>query len=271
MTAEDERLIVSEYIAGKSARQILDILGNKFKTKKTVYDILKKYDITTRTLIDYQEIDHFYFSSIDKPIKAYILGWLISDGWVASKGTKNQVAIQLQEGDKYILEMIKKEFKTDNKIFKCKKKPFKSLVNDNIYHSQTMYRLDVRSPRMIEDLARFGIVPCKSLITILPVLEDYQSHLLRGILDGDGSIYLHAQANTPCVRFLGSHYIVAQIILYLHITLGVSYRFPIHRENISIVDWSAKNDVKTILDYLYKDSEHIRLERKYEKIKSYIC
>jgi hypothetical protein len=42
---------------------------------------------------------------------------------------------------------------------------------------------------MAEDLSKYGVVPRKSYYTYLPKIDDkYMNHLIRGILDGDGSI-----------------------------------------------------------------------------------
>jgi len=42
---------------------------------------------------------------------------------------------------------------------------------------------------MATDLEKFGVVPRKTLLTFLPSLSpELMPHLIRGIIDGDGSI-----------------------------------------------------------------------------------
>lgn len=42
---------------------------------------------------------------------------------------------------------------------------------------------------MAKDLSKYGVIPRKTLVSFLPTIDDqYMNHLIRGILDGDGSI-----------------------------------------------------------------------------------
>lgn len=193
---------------------------------------------------------------------------MLADGWV--KG--NQVAIALQEDDLPIIEAIKAEWGTDNKIITSQKKPFKNKKADKTYCSKSQKRIMVNSPIMVNDLARWGIVERKSLITFLPILDKYMSHFFRGMIDGDGSIYKHSNKRLVCVRFLGSHYLIAQICLYLHLILGLGYRQPAPKENISYVNYCIKDDVQKLLNFAYKDKhKSLYLERKFLNAKDYLC
>ena len=268
MTLDDEKNIIKYYKEGKSGSEILELLNYKFKTTKTVYDILRKHNIDMLTKSDRVIVDNFYFSNINTPNKAYILGLMLTDGWVFPK--RNQVAIQLQEDDLNIIEKIKEEWGTDNKIITCTKKPFKG-ENGNIYQPKPLKRILVCSKKMIEDLKGHGIVNKKSLIVTLPILDKYTSHLFRGIIDGDGSIYIHSQSKEPCVRFLGSHYLIAQICLFLHLHLNLKYHRPSMNNNISFVDYSSQEEVIPLVNWLYKDiNNSFCIERKKDVIKDII-
>jgi len=271
ITTEDEKFIVDEYKAGKSSGEILKSFKGKFKTGKTILDVLRKYDVKRRDgITDYVKLDHFYFSDIDTKEKAYLLGFIIADGWVHSK--RNQVGISCQ--DKHIIELAKKEWETSNKIVEIiKKKPIIGDDGQEYFSKKPMHQLIVHSKKMIDDLAMLGIVDRKSLITTLPLLNrDLQGDMMRGIIDGDGTIYIHSNGKDPCIRFLGSHYLMAQISLFLHLELGLAYRIPMIKGNISAVEWTIKNEVIVLAKYLYEDStENTRFRRKYEKIESLIC
>lgn len=268
MTVDDEKFIVERYQFGLSAKQILSLFSGKFKTAKSIYDVLKKYDVSSRDLSFYNSVDHFYFSKIDTPGKAYLLGLLIADGWVGTDS--NEIGIQLQEKDKWLIEWIKKEWKTENNLVHCKAKEIKG-KGDKVYLSQDLYRICVHSPQIKKDLSNFGVVPQKSFKTILPILDEYESFLFRGMLDGDGSIYLHSGKKHIGIRFVGSHYLMAQATLYLHTTLGLSYQHPMNKGNISLVEWTVPRDVEILGSYLYDDlSLSPFLLRKYEIFKNYI-
>lgn len=270
ITSDDERKIIELYEAGKSGPEILIELNNKFKTVKTIYDCLKKFGISRKEKWEYSHHDHFYFNKIDTPNKAYVLGLMVSDGWVSPE--KNIVGVQLQKSDGYIIEQIKLEWKTNNKIIDCYKKSFLSLDGTKIYTPQMMKRIAVNSPKMIEDLKCLGISARKSKTVILPVVdEEVDSHLFRGIVDGDGSIYIHNNRKDICIRIVGSHYLVAQCCLYLHKRLGINYHYPSSRENISYVDYSSKSEVIILANFLYKDiNKSFCIERKRNIIENYI-
>ena len=267
LTDEDEKLIVKLYTEGNlSAPRILCELNDKVKTTKTIYDILKKFDVITKDTSFYNSVNHFYFSNIDNPKKAYVLGLMISDGWVHIN--RNQVGIQLQECDEYIIDFVKKEFETENKIVTCDKKPFAG-ENGKIYYPQKMKRIMVNSKKMIDDLSKYGVVERKSLKTVFPIMCDFKSHILRGILDGDGSICINSGRETKSIRFIGSCFLTAQISQFLYTELGVKFAFPSLSGNISCVGWYKKEDFEKIIDFLYKDKEEsCFLERKYEIAKS---
>lgn len=269
ITNNDEQKILSYYKDGKTASEILDLLDNKFKTRKTIYDCLKKFNIRTRESWEYVVLDHFYFSNIDTPNKAYILGLMLSDGWIQEN--YNQVGIQLQEDDLCIIEKIKEEWKSNNKLIYCPKKPFKSADGTKIYYPKPLWRILVSSSKMIENLKALGIVQRKSKIVTLPLLKQFDSHMFRGIIDGDGSIYLHSNGKDICIRLLGSHYLIAQSCLYLHQKLGIDYHRPSLRGSISFVDYSSKEEVSILGKFLYSDiDKSFFIKRKYDVIKDII-
>lgn len=69
---------------------------------------------------------------------------------------------------------------------------FKKVVKTNTsigHDGRGCGQIAVRSNIMASDLAKYGVIPRKTPHTYLPeVTEEYLSHLIRGIFDGDGSI-----------------------------------------------------------------------------------
>lgn len=270
ITIEDEKKILELYKKGKTGPEILKELNFKFKGAKTIYDCIHKFGVKIKERWEYTNHDHFYFSSIDSPNKAYILGLLIADGWVDAD--RNVVGIQLTEEDAFIIEKIKEEWKTDNKIITCFKKPILRKDKAKTYICSPMKRISVNSPKMFEDLQRLGLKQNKSLVITLPLIgEEYDGDLFRGIIDGDGSIYVHSNGKDVCIRINGSHYLVAQSALYLTKRLGVTYRIPSINQSISYIDYSVKEDVVSLYNFIYKNiDESFCLERKRNVAKNYI-
>lgn len=126
------------------------------------------------------KINQRCFDTVNKDI-AYILGFIITDGCVSN----NRLEIHVQRSDKYILEAIRN--KLDKKI-PILDHEFISKHNNQIYLSS---RLLLNSIQICNRLRDFGIVLRKTGIENMKnIPSKYRYHYLRGVLDGDGSIYL---------------------------------------------------------------------------------
>ena len=178
MTLEMEQRIVELYGEGKSGTEILEIIGT-FKTTKTIYDILRKYNVDPRTGTKRDPLlDHFYFHDIDSPEKAYALGLILSDGWVTkpqkdSSGniTRNaQIALMLEQTDGYLVEWMKSQWGTANKINTITNKPNEDDPSRTV--TTVSKRIVVTSPQMFFDLDSLGIDARKSYVSILPIIDD---------------------------------------------------------------------------------------------------
>lgn len=254
VTEELESEIISRYLSGDPARKIRDDLG-VFKTHKTVYDILKKHGITTRDWGDYSDtgLDHLYFTNIDTPNKAYVLGLMIADGWVYSP--KNSIGIGLTDLD--AIDFVRREWKTNNKPIDIHPR----LKANNESLRKNAQQIVVTSNTMRLALKKYGVVDRKSLVTFLPILEEFQSHMIRGVLDGDGTIGQYLTGRT--IKFYGSHWLIAQLSLFLHLELGITYQLPSLHDSISVVAWSSSREVDKLGEYIYSDAEQsFYLERK---------
>ena len=128
-------------------------------------------------------VHHAYFSSIDMPIQAYILGFLAADGTIVSSVPR--IALELSVKDYELLELIRDELAPDHTIRKRSREK-----SSNRFASGESATLSFTSSQMVTDLARFGIVPKKSLTMRWPsALPEYlERDFLLGYFDGDGSI-----------------------------------------------------------------------------------
>ena len=142
----------------------------------TISKILKDIPKYPKSKINNPELKERFFEMIDSEEKAYFLGLLIADGNVFKDNTGRQasISITLNLEDEYMLLKFKEVLN----------------ANTNIgYDNRGCGQIAVRSNLMAKDLKKYGVVPRKSLITYLPQVDDkYMNHLIRGILDGDGSI-----------------------------------------------------------------------------------
>lgn len=176
LTAEQEKQVIKLYKDGALAKDLQIQYG--FKQKKSIYDILKKYDVEIRnreeTLCIKSPGHNISFSLLDSPIKAYFVGLMITDGWVC----ENYIGLSMT--DKDVIDFICNFFST--KAHEIKKDGNRKL----------QYRFGMNSDRIVSELLRFGIVERKSRTLQPPKLKKseikYLSYLLRGVIDGDGWI-----------------------------------------------------------------------------------
>lgn len=243
---EDERMMwVKDYRAGKSTHQISK---DYHISVKAVCDILRKMNIDRNNHYSNLGLKRDYWREIDSIDKAYFLGLMLTDGNVSKKGTS--CTLQLKSSDSYILEVFCK-YTGNNRILRSYTNPRGAQT--------TTFR--VNSSQWVKDLASHCVVPAKTFICEMPVLEeDMMPHLLRGMIDGDGWI----SAKKPVIGFCsGSKACVERVRDYLTAALNVAVHPVKFRGAVWCVMWSSKKDFGTIGEYLYKDKSDCYLTRKF--------
>ena len=121
-----------------------------------------------------------YFSRIDTPEKAYVLGLVVADGHVREDGYKLEIA--LAESDADLLRAVAREMNCDA--------PLGWMTNH--LDGSRMRRLYLCGRQLVNDLNALGLFHDKSETATYPaVVPALEGHLVRGIWDGDGSIEPH--------------------------------------------------------------------------------
>ena len=130
--------------------------------------------------------------------------------------------------------------------------------------------ISVMSNKLVKDLSVYGVIPRKTFKTYLPknIPEDLMPHLIRGILDGDGSIGLRSSQNgrqyRPQIAFCGNYDLMEDIRDFLFEKIHVSKCKIVKEDKIFSIRWNKVSDCFLIGEYLYNNST-IFLTRKYEK------
>lgn len=253
---EIEKLIVKDYINGISQYG----LSKKYKIERTtIRQLLKRNNVKFRTDSEARKLysyDNNYFKEINTPNKAYFLGLLISDG----TNIRNGFRIMLQEGDLHILEEFKKDINYTGNIYIRKRK------NENC---KKLCDLIIYDQNMSDDLSKLGCIPAKSHHTYFPdIPEEFHSHFIRGVFDGDGSVWI--SKGKKGFSIMGNHLLVKSIqeILIRECNLKKNKLHISHRckDNIIQFSYSGNKNCKRLFDYLYKDAT-VFLKRKFEKFK----
>ncbi len=255
--------VIKLYDLGMSCRQI----AQKFNTSyDTINKRLRKSNIKFRDRTNYRKwtLDCTYFDNINTQDKAYILGFIMADGY--NNTTKGQIAIKLSPKDKDILEQIKQKLSYNgplitgiNKVFGSCFPNIKLLFNSR-YLSNQLLNLGVHNNK--SDFLKFPDYLCDPLI----------HHFIRGYFDGDGSMscnYIKTKYNskllngyvsfTGCKEFL---YSVQDILLRYEIKSSL-YKNKLC-QYVYQLNINGNKNVQRFYNFLYKDA-NIYMERKFDK------
>lgn len=257
ITSELKQEIIKYYL---SQPMTMKQVEDKYElSHPTITKILKDVPRYSKAKLNNPDANERFFKNIDSEEKAYFLGLLISDGNVFKDSTGRQasISITLDLNDEYILQKFKEVLNINTSISK---------------DGRGCGQIAIRSNLMADDLKQYGVVPRKSYITYLPKINDiYMSHLIRGILDGDGSIlakpspkqdghnrYLHS------ISFCGSHQLMEDIAKYLYNNLQLKQPIQVYDyqdKNLSDIHIQNYEDMEKVGDWLYEDAT-IYLVRK---------
>ncbi len=274
LTTDIENKFIEEYILGKSSNKIAKKYG--FKRRETVLEILKKHKIMRREpkIATYYKED--FFEKIDCPEKAYILGLIMTDGYIIKDYCG--FGIQLTKKDGYILRKIGKILGSTNRVLtlNCNTK------RKTVPNAKDMCRLTITNRKIAADLRRLGVTRNKSKTLEYNgcVPRKYLSHFLRGIIDGDGTIGIAKNNNIWCQLTSSSRKFIDNL-------LSISLPFVL-KLNISKTKYFNKNKLKktctmyvarvsggnketiNFLKWLYNDKGDLYLRRKYAKVQNQI-
>jgi hypothetical protein len=118
-----------------------------------------------------------YFSTVDTPMQAYLLGLLAADGnvYVNPRRAEYKVCIKLHQDDELLVRRVRDQLAPSVKL---------------TYPKPHYVRFDVCSQHMVNDLAVYGVVPRKTWNLPWPAAlpEPMAMPFLLGYFDGDGTM-----------------------------------------------------------------------------------
>lgn len=208
----EEQLSKSE-IKRRIINAAIDEYVNTSKRTRSATAIAKKYGINRKTLIRYlkdrgieitsshgaKELNETIFDVIDTEEKAYWLGFLYADGYVALK--TNAIGLHLSLKDLNHIEKFKSFMGWDGEIKIREDHQFGTKDNRN-KAGEVLYScgITVTCAHMKESLIKLGCVPNKSLILTFPtdeqVPKQFKLAFIRGYFDGDGTLGLYKHSKT---------------------------------------------------------------------------
>ena len=189
----------------------------------------------------YEKLDDNFFKEVKSEDKAYLLGWMASDGSI----TKGNIGISINKKDIKCLEILRDII--------CKELPITPKKDTDLVG------FSISSQTISNDVCDLlNILPeKKSYVVCFPELESDELKwcFLRGLFDGDGGISNISETNRSpyCTISTSSENMRKSIIEFSKI--------PCTENGINLA-WSGNNALD-FLDKLYKNSK-FRLSRKYE-------
>ena len=186
---------------------------------------------------------------------AYVLCLIITDGCITDTGK-----ISLDMNEKGLLGKVRQVMGSQHKITLSK-------------HQEGLYCFHFARAQLVKDLGKLGVLPRKSLNVKFPAVPDASmKDFIRGIFDGDGSVYFEKRSKNYPVRavFVSSS---REFIEKLEVTLqrlGLPKR-AIHEQKTKNgihykIRYSHENS-KKLFEIIYYNIQNggLFMERKYKK------
>lgn len=249
----DEQLVISRYLEGIPIYVIAKELDS---CEETISKLLKvnKISVDGRSRIKFNDT---VFDIIDTEEKAYWLGFIYADGYIATINP---------EKPNYAFEISLKscDFEHLNKLnsfFEYKGNNVKiSRVNSNYERC----RWAISNKHLWNTLNNYGCTPRKSLTLKFPNINIFSRkelvrHFIRGYFDGDGGVsYYDKEHRFPAAYFCGTKEFLEGLNNYIPVNLDI------HNSSSggTYVLNTACRKAMALLHYLY-DNCSLFLDRKY--------
>ena len=242
-------LVIDLYNQGLSCRQIAKNIGHsdsavwKLLIKEGYSPSKFKYSVNTN-----------YFKQIDTAQKAYILGWLYSDGNIKRTGG---FRISIQDRDGGILWWIREELKYNGPLY------YKKVKREN---HQNMAELCINYKCISEDLKQWGLGPAKTFNLKFPNIDrKFWPDFVRGYYDGDGAKNMNKESGkTRGIMIAGCYdfiYELANIIPCKITNIYQRYKKRQKLESSHQLFIGRLAEIKKLSDWLYYPG-CIHLKRK---------
>lgn len=251
--------LIKDYKSGISIRQLAFKYNCSYSFAR---QLLKKSDVERRFSERFEKNEE-YFDEINSEDKAYFLGLIYADG--CNRTDRNEIKIGLQKRDAYVLEAFSDKVFHKKKELQREKRKTKSC--------QEIFKISIYSKKMSRRLVELGVVKEKSLILRWPkkkvIHDSLMRHFMRGLFDGDGSVYLSPDKKVAYISFSGTENMCTNFRNEI-LKNCLVYKSKIREHgNIKTVTFGSKYGTLDIYHYFYNGSS-IFLKRKKEKFDDFL-
>jgi hypothetical protein len=266
--------IIDLYNQGIGAYRIAKQTGFN---KTTILRLLQKEGLLDkdRSYRKYHFKNENYFDVLRSDDQFYFLGLLWADGCNYRKQDKRKNAFQihltLAEEDGYLVrELANRIFQSDDIVTMRDRSQDTDFFNKNM-RRKNQISLRIPSKHISDKLLYYGMEPRKSLVAKMPVNIEWTENnfrsFLRGMMDGDGSIFFNSHSKNYGCSLIGSVEQMKEISFLVEKFLNIKLCFCLltrYSEPMANLKVHGDNKTKIFLDWLYKNST-ICMVRKYQK------
>jgi AraC-like DNA-binding protein len=256
------------YNRGLSLTKISEKFGI---SRKSLTRLFKKNGVSSRKGFHYARkynLNEHYLDVINTEEKAYMLGFIYADGNNLFK--LNRISIHLSKKDEEILRKFSRILYNGDEIIKYTK------IKNNKGKEFVYAWLNIYSKHMSKHIASLGVIERKSHKLVFPDWLDKSlyRHFIRGLIDGDGWIYIpHSNRDSPNVGLICTRQVNDTLKNIFEKELNLkSYIVKAYKQDINIMcEIRIKNyhQCKIFLDWIYNNAT-IYLERKYDLYKKFL-
>lgn len=251
--SKEEISFLKDSYASKPKQYMLDNLNKSWdaiKLKARRLDLERPYKFKMQS-----GTNHYFFDHHSKE-SAYVLGLICADG--SMNRTTSRIEISTKLSDIKMLNNIR------NLICPGKRIYTKNRCGGFIGGDSKYAQLDICSRYLYNKVKDFGIYPNKSTTMMFPKIpEIYMSHFIRGYFDGDGCIYFNENnKNKHLIYFCGSLPFLTSVGENITRELLISSKKMVRDGEIFRTTYYSC-EARKICDWMYSDSDNLRLDRKY--------
>lgn len=244
----DKEELQSYLEQGLSTREIEKVVG---LDHRTISYWINKHGL--RSFQKYKKEPNYKFGEIDTPEKAYVLGFILSDGSISNDSCELSVSL----ADKEVVDFVSSVIGGTVRI-------------DLSYDKERRRFPRARLIKKITDITRFVGGSKKADRHYPRIRKDLRRYLLQGFFEGDGCItWGHRKDRDRLwhkVTMKSSLNIMCGLQNELINEMSISSKiYPVKNENAYCIEFANKTDVLKFLDYVYPDDSFIVLNRKYLK------
>ena len=202
---------------------------------------------------------------------AWVLGLLVSDGFVRKNNASAYFGLKLSERDVDVILKVREMLKYQGPVYKVVSRlEYKGRVKTFSFRL-----LQINDVEVVKELERMGIQQAKTLKEKIPTSiinirdEKIVSSFIRGVYDGDGSMLFDEKRKSMCFQIVGASGLLRGVQDYLRQFCGVrktKLTQNIAGANHFALRYRGNDQVARILDWIYSSSSSSnRMDRKFNK------